>query len=303
MSLFLGIGYAFYVFNISISDLHPIVSVKSATVDLKITSISGSLKLCESYPLSTSYALQNCEPYVFSLENSNKVDLVSYLNLEVCNSNTLPDSDIRVAFAECSDSSCETTNYVDNILSSVTENVDTANENVKGYLLTAEKNFTKNTTKYYKMIVWQDEASVKENGTFSGTLGAISYTKKYSDITYDAYYFLANNESFTSETCKSSDGFEMVDNYCKKTYSVLDGVDKLPNLGATGYNTYWKTDISTTKEFGLSSVYSLYRTQYIYVSVVDDISQTCVAETVGGDNTNGFTITVTCSDEGSGCVE
>ena len=89
----------------------------------------------------------------------------------------------------------------------------------------------------------------------------------------------------------------------KKTYSVLDGVDKLPNLGATGYNTYWKTDISTTKEFGLSSVYSLYRTQYIYVSVVDDISQTCVAETVEGDNTNGFTITVTCSDEGSGCVE
>lgn len=89
----------------------------------------------------------------------------------------------------------------------------------------------------------------------------------------------------------------------KKTYSVLDGVDKLPNLGATGYNTYWKTDISTTKEFGLSSVYSLYRTQYIYVSVVDDISQTCVAETVEGDNTNGLTITVTCSDEGSGCVE
>ena len=39
------------------------------------------------------------------------------------------------------------------------------------------------------------------------------------------------------------------------------------------------------------------------MSVVDDISQTCIAETVGGDNTNGFTITVTCSDEGSGCVE
>ena len=97
--------------------------------------------------------MQNCEPYVFSLENSNKVDLVSYLNLDVYNSNTLLDSDIRVAFAECGDSSCETTNYVDNILSSVTENVDTANENVKGYLLTAEKNFTKNTTKYYKMIV------------------------------------------------------------------------------------------------------------------------------------------------------
>lgn len=120
MSLFLGIGYAFYVFNISISDLNPIASVKSATVDLKITPISGSLKLCESYPLSTSYALQNCEPYVFSLENSNKVDLVSYLNLDVYNSNTLLDSDIRVAFAECSDSSCETMNYVDNILSSVT---------------------------------------------------------------------------------------------------------------------------------------------------------------------------------------
>ena len=51
MSLFLGIGYAFYVFNISISDLNPIASVKSATVDLKITPISGSLILCESYPL------------------------------------------------------------------------------------------------------------------------------------------------------------------------------------------------------------------------------------------------------------
>lgn len=302
MSLFLGIGYAFYVFNISISDLNPIASVKSATVDLKITPISGSLKLCESYPLSTSYALQNCEPYVFSVENSNKVNLVSYLNLEVYNSNTLPESDIHVAFAECSDSSCETTNYVDNILSSVIENVDTANENVKGYLLTAEKNFTKNTTKYYKMIVWQDEASVKENGTFSGTLGAISYTKKYSDITYDAYYFLANNESFTSETCKSSDGFEMVDNYCKKTYSVLDGVDKLPNFGA-GYSVNLKTDISTTKSFGLSSIYSLYKKQYVYVSVIDDINPTCVAETVGGDKTNGFTIKVTCSDEGSGCVE
>lgn len=174
-TMVLGVGYAIYVFDINVSDSNPITSVTSAKVDLKITPVSGKLGLCESYPIKTANALSSCTPYIFSVTNSNNVDVRTYLNLEMFNTSTLTATDIHIAFTECSDSTCQDTNYTDKLLSQFAANNDVANTGVNGYLIKSYPKFAKNTTKYYKMIVWQDENSTLENSTFKGTIGAVSY--------------------------------------------------------------------------------------------------------------------------------
>ena len=175
-TMVLGVGYAFYVFDISVSDTNPAISVKGASVDLKITPVSGNLGLCKSYPISRDYALANCAPYIFSVANNNKVDVKMFLNLEIYNSNTLPASDVRVSFAECSDRTCSDGTYTNNLLSKMTVNPDIANQGTTGYLLSTLEKFGKNNTKYYKVIVWQDEASTVQGGIFRSTIGSVSYS-------------------------------------------------------------------------------------------------------------------------------
>lgn len=174
ISIILGVGYAFYVFNITVSDSNPIINIKTASVDLKLTSVSGNLGLCKSYPISNTEGL-SCTPYIFSVQNSNKIDLNEYINLEVYSSSTLPATDVHVAFAECSDSSCSTTSYTNKLLSSFTVNTDVTEQNVTGYILNPTKLISKNTTKYFKIIIWQDYASTYESGTFNAKIGLISY--------------------------------------------------------------------------------------------------------------------------------
>mgnify|MGYP004606662299 FL=1 len=173
-SIILGIGYAFYVFDITINDSNPIINVKTSTVDLKLTEVSGTLGLCKNYPISNAEGLA-CTPYIFSVQNSNKVDLNEYINLEVYTTSTWPASDVHIAFAECSDSACSTTTYTNKLLSSFTVNTDTTEQGVTGYILNTTKLISKNTTKYFKIIIWQDLSSTYESGTFNAKLGVISY--------------------------------------------------------------------------------------------------------------------------------
>ena len=174
-TIILGVGYAFYVFDINISDLKSLNTVKSMKVDLDINPISGSLKLCQSYPITVSEGL-NCEPYIFSVTNNNNADLTSSINLEVFNTSTLLASDIHIAYTECADANCSETTYTDKTLINLEENADIVNQNTKGYLLSSINNFTKGTTKYFKIILWQDENSTLENGQFHAFIGAVSYT-------------------------------------------------------------------------------------------------------------------------------
>lgn len=174
-TIILGVGYAFYVFDINISDLNSLNTVKSMKVDLNINPISGSLKLCQSYPITVSEGL-NCEPYIFSITNDNNADLTSSLNLEMFNTSTLLASDVHIAYTECADETCSETTYTDKVLMDLEENADTANQNTKGYLLSSISDFAKGSTKYFKIILWQDEKSTLENGKFQATIGAVSYT-------------------------------------------------------------------------------------------------------------------------------
>ena len=174
-TIILGVGYAFYVFNINITDIKSLNTVKSMKVDLDVNSISGSLKLCQSYPITVSEGL-NCEPYIFSITNDNNADLTSSLNLEMFNTSTLLASDVHIAYTECADATCSETTYTDKVLINLEENADIANQNTKGYLLSSINNFTKGTTKYFKIILWQDENSTLENGQFQAAIGAVSYT-------------------------------------------------------------------------------------------------------------------------------
>ncbi len=192
-TMVLGVGYAIYVFDINVSDSNPITSVTSAKVDLKITPVSGKLGLCESYPIKTANALSSCTPYIFSVTNSNNVDVKTYLNLEMFNTSTLTATDIHIAFTECSDSTCQDTNYTDKLLSQFATNNDVANTGVNGYLIKSYLKFAKNTTKYYKMIVWQDENSTLENSTFKGTIGAVSYNYTPPSFANDSWSEIAAN--------------------------------------------------------------------------------------------------------------
>ncbi len=174
-TIILGVGYAFYVFDIKISDLASLNTVKSMKVDLDIYPVSGSLKLCQSYPITASEGL-NCEPYIFYVQNNNNTDLTSSINLEVFNTSTLLASDVHIAYTECADKTCSETTYIDKVLMDLEENADTANQNTKGYLLSSISNFAKGSTNYFKIILWQDEKSTLENGKFQATIGAVSYT-------------------------------------------------------------------------------------------------------------------------------
>lgn len=282
-TIILGVGYAFYVFDIKISDLASLNTVKSMKVDLDIYPVSGSLKLCQSYPITASEGL-NCEPYIFYVQNNNNTDLVMYLNLEVYNTSTLPITDTHIAFVECEDSTCSNNNYTDNILSGTVENLDVAHENTKGYLLSTESSFKKNDIKYYKIIIWQDEKSTLQNQTFKASIGAISYTQRNSNLAYSVYYAFNDELSFSTDQCNTLNGYERVGNYCKKSYNVISKITDVPNNSVEYYKSKWTTNYNKTIEVGTSK-YDLYKASYANIEQVPEFDLTCsFTSEVGSDD-------------------
>ena len=282
-TIILSVGYAFYVFDINISDLNSLNIVKSMKVDLDINPISGSLKLCQSYPITVSEGL-NCEPYIFSVTNNNNADLTMYLNLELYNTSTLPSTDIRIAFVECEDSSCSNNDYTHNILDGTVKNLDVAHEGTTGYLLSTESSFKKNDIKYYKIIIWQDEKSTLQNQTFKASIGAVSYTKANSNLTYNVYYAFNDELSFSTDQCNSLSGYERVGNYCKKSYNVISKITDVPNNSIEYYKSEWISNYNKTIEVGTSK-YDLYENAYLDIDQVPEFDLTCsFTSEVGSDD-------------------
>ena len=273
-TIILGVGYAFYVFDINISDLNSLNTVKAMKVDLDINPISGSLKLCQSYPITVSEGL-NCEPYIFSVTNNNNANLVMYLNLETDIANTLTPSNVHIAFAECEDSSCANNDYRDNILSGTIINNDVTHEGTTGFLLSAESSFEKNTTKYYKIILWQDENSTLENKVFNASIGAVSYTKANSNLTYNVYYAFNDSLKFDANQCDSTKEYEVDGNYCKKTYSVLSTIDEVPNDAISGFTSEWIGNPNDKKIVVGKSKYNLYANDYYYYNLYSNFDFSC----------------------------
>ena len=237
--LILGSSYAYYIVNITGNDDNNDVAVKTSNINLEISNVSGKLKLCKSYPINTGEALR-CTPYQFTITNNNKVSLEYYLNLEY--ETTVSKDDINVAFAECKDASCSAPDYNISKLSEILDNNDTISSQYAGKLLSAGNNLNKGDSKTYRVILWLDVDSKTEEDTFNASISAITYTQTQDILSYTLSFDLEDNATWTTDTCKSSDGYTINGTKCEKTIGVNESYGNLPSVTINGEDVLWYSD-------------------------------------------------------------
>lgn len=239
--LILGSSYAYYIVNITGNDDNNDVAVKTSNINLEISNVSGKLKLCKSYPINIGEALR-CTPYQFTLTNNNDTDLEYYLNLEYQTS--APEDTIKVAFATCDDENCTNPNYAISKLSEILENNDTISSKYTGKLLTSGKTFGTGASnkKTYSIILWIDSDSTYEDDTFNASISAITYTQTQDILSYTLSFDLEDNATWTTDTCKSSDGYTINGTKCEKTIGVNESYGNLPSVTINGEDVLWYSD-------------------------------------------------------------
>ncbi len=239
--LILGSSYAYYIVNITGNDDNNDVSVKTSNINLEISNVSGSLSLCKTYPISNTEGL-SCTPYQFTLTNNNDTDLEYYLNLEYQTS--APEDTIKVAFATCDDENCTNPNYAISKLSEILENNDTISSKYTGKLLTSGKIFGTGASnkKTYRIILWIDSDSTYEDDTFNASISAITYTQTQDILSYTLSFDLEDKATWTTDTCKSSDGYTINGTKCEKTIGVNEPYGNLPSVTINGEVVVWYSD-------------------------------------------------------------
>ena len=227
--LIVGSSYAYYIVNLNGDNSNNDVSVKTSNINLEISNVSGSLSLCKTYPISDTEGL-SCTPYQFTLTNNNNTDLEYYLNLEYQTS--APEDTIKVAFATCDDENCTNPNYAISKLSEILDNNDTISSKYTGKLLTSGKTFGTGelNKKTYSIILWIDRDSTYEDATFNASISAITYTQTQDILSYTLSFDLEDNATWTTDTCKSSDGYTINGTKCEKTINVKDTYGTLPEI-------------------------------------------------------------------------
>ena len=239
--LIVGSSYAYYIVNITGNDDNNDVAVKTSNINLEISNVSGSLSLCKTYPISDTEGL-SCTPYQFTLTNNTKTDLEYYLNLEYQTS--APEDTIKVAFATCDDENCTDPNYAISKLSEILDNNDTISSKYTGKLLTSGKTFGTGASnkKTYSIILWIDSDSTYEDDTFNASISAITYTQTQDILSYTLSFDLEDNATWTTDTCKSSDGYTINGTKCEKTIGVNESYGNLPSVTINGEDVLWYSD-------------------------------------------------------------
>lgn len=239
--LIVGSSYAYYIVNITGNDDNNDVAVKTSNINLEISNVSGSLSLCKTYPISDTEGL-SCTPYQFTLTNNNNTDLEYYLNLEYQTS--APEDTIKVAFATCDDENCTNPNYAISKLSEILDNNDTISSKYTGKLLTSGKIFGTGASnkKTYSIILWIDSDSKYEDDTFNASISAITYTQTQDILSYTLSFDLEDNATWTTDTCKSSDGYTINGTKCEKTIGVNESYGNLPSVTINGEDVLWYSD-------------------------------------------------------------
>ena len=239
--LILGSSYAYYIVNITGNDDNNDVAVKTSNINLEISNVSGSLSLCKTYPISDTEGL-SCTPYQFTLTNNNNTDLEYYLNLEYQTS--APEDTIKVAFATCDDENCTNPNYAISKLSEILDNNDTISSKYTGKLLTSGKTFGTGelNKKTYSIILWIDRDSTYEDATFNASISAITYTQTQDILSYTLSFDLEDKATWTTDTCKSSDGYTINGTKCEKTIGVNESYGNLPSVTINGEDVLWYSD-------------------------------------------------------------
>ena len=241
--LIVGSSYAYYIVNLNGDNSNNDVLVKTSNINLEISNVSGSLSLCKTYPISDTEGL-SCTPYQFTLtnNNNNNTDLEYYLNLEYQTS--APEDTIKVAFATCDDENCTNPNYAISKLSEILDNNDTISSKYTGKLLTSGKTFGTGASnkKTYSIILWIDSDSTYEDDTFNASISAITYTQTQDILSYTLSFDLEDNATWTTDTCKSSDGYTINGTKCEKTMGVNESYGNLPSVTINGEDVLWYSD-------------------------------------------------------------
>lgn len=239
--LIVGNSYAYYIINLNGDNSNNDVSVKTSNINLEISNVSGSLSLCKTYPISNTEGL-SCTPYQFTLTNNNDTDLEYYLNLEYQTS--APEDTIKVAFATCDDENCTNPNYAISKLSEILENNDTISSKYTGKLLTSGKIFGTGASnkKTYRIILWIDSDSTYEDDTFNASISAITYTQTQDILSYTLSFDLEDKATWTTDTCKSSDGYTINGTKCEKKIGVNEPYGNLPSVTINGEVVVWYSD-------------------------------------------------------------
>lgn len=270
--LAVGSSYAYYIVNLNGDNSNNDVAVKTSNINLEISNVSGSLSLCKNYPISDTEGL-SCTPYQFTLTNNNKIDLEYYLNLEYQTS--APEDTIKVAFAACDDENCTNPNYAISKLSEILDNNDTISSKYSGKLLTAGKTFGtgESNKKTYSIILWIDKDSTYEDDTFNASITAITYTNAQNILSYTVAFDLEDNDTWTDDTCKSSDGYypDESKTKCEKTINVKDTYGNIPELVYNNEVAKWYSDKSFTNNVTANTGYLLKKYQINY----SDFTPTC----------------------------
>ena len=271
--LIVGSSYAYYIVNITGNDDNNDVAVKTSNINLEISNVSGSLSLCKTYPISDTEGL-SCTPYQFTLTNNNNTDLEYYLNLEYQTS--APEDTIKVAFATCDDENCTNPNYAISKLSEILDNNDTISSKYTGKLLTSGKIFGTGASnkKTYSIILWIDSDSTYEDATFNASISAITYTQTQDILSYTLSFDLEDNATWTTDTCKSSDGYIINGTKCEKTIGVNESYGNLPSVTINGEDVLWYSDNKLFNNKATTDTKYTMRQNIIYKSIPNSASQT-----------------------------
>lgn len=263
--LIIGSSYAYYIVNLNGNDSNNEVAVKASNINLEISNVSGSLSLCKTYPISDTEGL-SCTPYKFTLTNNNKTDLEYYLNLEYQTS--APEDTIKVAFATCNDENCTNPNYAISKLSEILDNNDTISSKYTGKLLTAGKTFGtgESNKKTYSIILWIDKDSTYEDDTFNASITAITYSNAQNILSYTVAFDLEDDDTWTTETCKISDGYTINGTKCEKTINVKDTYGTLPEIIYENEAAKWYSDKSFTNTVTANTGYLLKKSPINYIN-------------------------------------
>ena len=266
--LIVGSSYAYYIVNITGNDDNNDVAVKTSNINLEISNVSGSLSLCKTYPISDTEGL-SCTPYQFTLTNNTKTDLEYYLNLEYQTS--APEDTIKVAFATCDDENCTNPNYAISKLSEILDNNDTISSKYTGKLLTSGKIFGTGTSnkKTYSIILWIDSDSTYEDDTFNASISAITYTQTQDILSYTLSFDLENKATWTTDTCKSSDGYTINGTKCEKTIGVNESYGNLPSVTINGEDALWYSDNKLFNNKATTDTKYTMRQNTIYKSITN----------------------------------
>lgn len=264
--LIVGSSYAYYIVNITGNDDNNDVAVKTSNINLEISNVSGSLSLCKTYPISDTEGL-SCTPYQFTLTNNNNTDLEYYLNLEYQTS--APEDTIKVAFATCDDENCTDPNYAISKLSEILDNNDTISSKYTGKLLTSGKTFGTGASnkKTYSIILWIDSDSTYEDDTFNASISAITYTQTQDILSYTLSFDLEDNATWTTDTCKSSDGYTINGTKCEKTIGVNESYGNLPSVTINGEDVLWYSDNKLFNNKATNDTKYTMRQNIIYKSI------------------------------------